>query len=89
MGCLKPFGNLSILLAGGLLQLPTIKCPQVFEAYNNPFGDFFNLWSLFVMAELTEVMRERGDQTSIDLLNNIRVGQYSYYNRIQLQQRNL
>ena len=80
---------MSILLAGDLLQLPTIKSPQIFEAYNNAFGDFFNLWSLFVMAELTEVMRERGDQTSIDLLNNIRVDQYSYYNRIQLQQRNL
>ena len=53
----QPFANLSILLVGDLLQLPPIKASQIFEPDHNWFGDLFNLWSLFVMAELTEVMR--------------------------------
>ena len=58
-GCSKsqPFANLSIPVVGDLLQLPPIKAPQIFEPNNNRFGDFFNLWSLFVMVELTEVMK--------------------------------
>ena len=31
-------------------------------------------WKYFKIAELTEVMRQKGDQIFIDLLNNIRVG---------------
>ena len=62
-GCLKsqPFSILSILVGGGLLQLPPVKAFQIFEPYNNGFVDFSNLWLLFVMAELTEVMRPKGD----------------------------
>lgn len=29
-------------------------------------------WQLFKIAELTEVIRQNGDETFIDLLNNIR-----------------
>ena len=39
----QPFATLSILVVGDLLQLPPIKAPQIFEPYNNGFGDFFNL----------------------------------------------
>ena len=41
-----------------LLQLPPIKAPHIFECYNNGLGGFFNLWLLFVMAE---VMRQKGE----------------------------
>ena len=82
----QPFGNLSM---GDLLQVPPIRSTQIFEACNNVFGDFINLWSLFLMTEMTKVMRQRGYQTFIDLLNNIRVGQYSSDNRIQPQQRKI
>ena len=57
----QPFANLSILVVADLLQLPPIKAPQIFERYNNGLGDFFNLWLLFVMAELTEVIRQKGE----------------------------
>ena len=60
----QPFGNLSFLVVGNLLQLPPIKSPQIFEAYNNAFGEFINLWSLFLMDELKQVMRQRGDRLS-------------------------
>jgi len=35
----------------------------------------FKLWHLFKLAELTESMRQKGDNTFIDLLNNIRIGE--------------
>ena len=57
----QPFANLSILVVADLLQLPPIKAPQIFECYNHGLGGFFNLWLLFVMAELTEVMRQKGE----------------------------
>ena len=86
-GCSKsqPFANLSIPVVGDLLQLPPIKAPQIFEPDNNGFGDFFNLWSLFVMVELTEVMRQKGDKNSVNILNNIGIGKCSEDNVKQLQ----
>ena len=48
------------IFISNLLQLPPIKAPQMYIPYNNAFGDLFNLWSLFVIAELTEVVRQKG-----------------------------
>ena len=55
IACLEsqPYGNLSVLVVGDLLQLPLFKSPKMFEAYNNEFGE------LCLMAELKEVMRQR------------------------------
>ena len=76
-------------MIGDLLQLPPIKAPQIFEPYNNGFGDFFNLWSLFVMAELTEVKRQKGDENFVNILNNTRIGKCSEDNVRQLQMRKI
>ena len=76
-------------MVGDLLQLPPIKAPQIFEPYNNGFGDFFNLWSLFVMAELTEVKRQKGDENFVNILNNTRIGKCSEDNVRQLQMRKI
>ena len=48
-----------------------------------------NLWSLFLMSELTEVMRQRGNQTFIYILNKIRVDQHLNDIRNSLQQKNI
>ena len=85
----QPFANLSIIVVGDYLQLPPIKIPQIFEPYNNGFGNFLNLWSLFVMAELTEVMRQKGDENFVNILNNIRIGKCSEDNVKQLQMRKI
>ena len=58
----QPLANLSILVVSDLLQLPPIKTTQICEPYNNRFGDIFNLWLLFAMAGLTEVMWQKGDE---------------------------
>ena len=69
--------------------MPPIKAPQIFEFYNNGFGDSFNLWSLFVMVELTEVMRQKGDQNFVNILNNICTGTCSEDNVKQLQMKKI
>ena len=84
----QPFANL-FLVVGDLLHFPTIKSPQIFEPYNNGFGDLFNLWSLFVKVELTEVMRQKGDENFVNILNNIRIGKCSEDNVKQLQMRKI
>ena len=61
-GCLEdqPFVDLSIIAVDDLLLLPLIQSPhfQIFEKYNSTFADFFNLWSLFLMEQLTGVIRQ-------------------------------
>ena len=64
-----------------------IKAPQIFEPSNNGFGYFFNLWLLFVMAELTKVMQQKGDENFVNILNNFCVGQCSEDNVKQLEMR--
>ena len=76
-------------MVGDLLQLPPIKAPQIFEPYNYGFGDFFNSRSLFVMVELTEVMQQKGDENSVNILNNIRIDKCSADNVKQLQMRKI
>ena len=85
----QPFADLSIIVVGDLLQLPPIKSLQIFEKYNSTFGDSFNLWSLFLMAQFTEVIRQKRDKTLIGLLNNIRVGESYEDNMEQLQLRKI
>ena len=60
-GCRKisRFLCLSIIVVGDLLQLPPIKSPEIFEKYKSAFGDFFSLWSQFLITQRTEVMRQK------------------------------
>ena len=66
-----------------------VKASQIFEPYNNGFGDFLNLWLLLVMLELTEVMRQKGDENFVNILNNIRIGKCSEDNVKQIQMRKI
>ena len=52
-------GDLSFVVGGDFLQSPPIKSLEMFENYNITHGDIFNWWSLFLMTQLTEVMREK------------------------------
>ena len=76
-------------MVSDLLQVPPTKAPQIFEPYNNGFGDFLNLCSLFLMAELTEVMRQKGDENFVNILNNNRLVKCSEDNAKQLQMRKI
>ena len=70
------FAGKSVLLCGDIYQLPPVSGKILFKvdyaSIENIIG--FELWNKFQMAELTEVMRQRGDILFIDLLNQIRIG---------------
>ena len=71
----KPFAGISVMVCGDFFQLPPIKCGPVYAPFHDPMLSLDNLWTNFKIAELTEIMRQRGDQTFIDVLNNVRIGE--------------
>ena len=68
------FAGISIITCGDFYQLPPIQQKPVYAEFNDPMLNIDHCWRYFKIAELTEVMRQRGDQTLIALLNNIRQG---------------
>lgn len=70
----EPFGGINIMVFGDLFQLPPIRGAQVFHQPAR-FIPATHLWRLFSLVELTENMRQQGDNTFADLLNALRVGE--------------
>ena len=65
-GVNKPFGRLSGIVCGDVYQLPLITSPAIYSQFDFKKATVkdingLELWYLFKMAELTEVMRRRGD----------------------------
>ena len=69
----EPFARKMVLIVGDLLQLPPVKAGYVSVPPPGRFGSVFSLWSTFKMCEVTGVMCQRGDNTFIELLNNVGV----------------
>ena len=62
------FGGVSILAVGDLFQIPPVKGKKLFKGENV----LTDPWSLFLLYQLDEVVRQQGDNTFINLLNRIR-----------------
>ena len=71
-----PFANLTVLIVGDFYQLPPVRGEKqkVFMPFKNELLNLCHPWHHFDFFELTEVMRQQGDNTFIDLLNNVRIG---------------
>ena len=67
-----PFAGLSIIVVGDFYQLPPVQQRTVYADYKDTWQNLAHLWKLFKIAELDEVMRQRGDAQLIDLLNKVR-----------------
>lgn len=63
------FGNVSVLAVGDFHQIPPISGKSLISI-NNSLTD---LWSLFSIWTLTDVVRQKGDLQLIAMLNRIRV----------------
>ena len=76
LGCTEdiPFAGISIITCGDFYQLPPIKGGPIFSLFPDALLNVDHCWRHFKIVELTEVMRQRGDQVFIDILNHIRVG---------------
>ena len=72
-----PFGGLSIIVVGDFLQLPPVRAQPVYAEYNDSWQNLVSLRNLFEIAELTEVIQQRGDGNFINLLNHLKVAELS------------
>lgn len=63
------FGNVSILAVGDFYQVPPVAKKSLLS--NNT--SLTDLWGLFHIWQLSEVVRQKGDQQFIALLNRLRV----------------
>ena len=85
------FAGLTVVLVADLLQLPPVMGKPVYVTVDGcvslerHLG--LHLWRMFQFAELTEVMRQRGDTKFIDLLNKMRVGNVDEDVRKQIRER--
>ena len=69
-----PFAGKTVIAVGDFYQLPPVMGKPVYS--KSGFVErVLYLWGYFKIAELTEVMRQQGDNANkfIDLLNNVRV----------------
>ena len=67
-----PFADITIITVGDFYQLPPVQQRSVYAEYKDAWQNLVHLWRLFKLAELDEVMRQRGDSDLIDLLNKVR-----------------
>ena len=85
----KPFGGKPIILCGDLYQLPPVLGKPVYEHDVSFLQGLLSLelWKQFLLAELTEVMRQKGNDQFISLLNQVRTGTLDGYNENLLKSR--
>ena len=69
-----PFAAISMIACGNFYQLPPVQQRPVYVKFDDVMLNISHCWMLFKITELTEVMRQTGDQDLITLLNNIRTG---------------
>lgn len=72
---------------GDVYQLPPIRRDTVFSHFKNDLLNFCHPWKYFSFYELTETMRQQGDDHFVRLLNNVRVGILTEDDLVMLQTR--
>ena len=69
-----PFAGITVIACGDFYQLPPVQAKPIYANYKDPMLNISPLWrEYFKLAELTEVMRQKGDAQFIDILNNVRI----------------
>ena len=71
----EPFAGIPIIVCGDLYQLPPVKGVPIYLLKDDRLEILasYNLWSMFSLTELTEVMRQKDDLEFTLILNKIRV----------------
>ena len=69
-----PFAGKTVIAVGDFFQLPPVMGRPVFSA-DGFVESLLKLWDNFKIAELTEVIRQQGDNVNVfvNLLNNVRI----------------
>ena len=66
-----PFAGITVIAVGDFYQLPPVQQRTVYAEYKDEWQSLVHLWKHFNLAELHEIMRQRGDSDLIDLLNKV------------------
>ncbi|XP_033726656.1 ATP-dependent DNA helicase RRM3-like [Pecten maximus] len=76
MGSDEPFGGVSVLAVGDLLQLPHVAQKPVFSPPSDQLAAIYgSLWcNHFKIIELTESQRQKDDTQFANILNRVRTG---------------
>ena len=87
------FGGKSVMLVGDLLQLKPINGPYIFERpkekKNRPFHEASPLWNSFEVVVLSTNHRQGEHSTWTQVLNRIRLGQFTSKDRHLLESRRI
>jgi hypothetical protein len=85
----KLFGDVHMIAIGDLCQLAPVFDGWIFKDLDHDYTALApNLWKeLFSMHELTEVMRQRDDQTFAEILNRLREGLHTEEDLAELKTR--
>ena len=72
----EPFGGISILAVGDLLQLPAVAQKPIFATPSDEMSAIYgSIWQThFKIIELTEIQRQKNDSRFASLLNRVRIG---------------
>ena len=79
MGANEPFGGISLATVGDLFQLKPVFDKWIFENSQSGCNEFAtNIWTEhFALFKLSEIMRQKDDKVSAQLLNRLREGKHS------------
>ncbi|KAF8771575.1 ATP-dependent DNA helicase PIF1 like protein [Argiope bruennichi] len=67
-------GGINLIVFGDLMQLPPIRGSQVFNQLQY-MASAIHLWQLCTLVELRDNMRHQGENTFVEVLNALRVGE--------------
>ncbi|XP_062600070.1 uncharacterized protein LOC134261665 [Saccostrea cucullata] len=88
MGNHQPFGGISVLAVGDLLQLPPVAQKAVFSCPSDEMAAIYGpLWHHFQIVELKEIQRQKNDAMFALLLNRVRDGTHTSEDMEILQRR--
>ena len=83
-----PFAGVTVICSGDLYQLPPINASSVYAPYESgSWNNLIHMWKLFKIAELDEVMRQKGDTDLIVMLNKVRTGDLDNESEILIMSR--
>ena len=82
-----PFAGRTVIVVGDFFQLPPVQSKPVYSLFNDEWQNLSHLWTLFKMAELTQTVRQKGDDTFIKILNHVRTAEVDESDERTLQSR--
>ena len=79
MGTNESFAGICLITVGDLFQLKPVFDKWIFENSQSGYNEFAtNIWTeYFTLFEWTEIIRQKDDKESAQLLNRLREGSHS------------